>query len=91
MIGPYTRETKNDYFDIHHGLGTEVEYEIDMDGGIIISALILKRKVNYNGQGEYAPHVEELRIGEDWLSRSTLEDLATEIKDSLTQEGRVHA
>ena len=83
MIGPYTRSTNTDCFGIPKALDAEVEYEFDLDGEISIAALILKRKVNYNGQGEYAPHDEEFRISADWLSRSTLDDLATEIQDDL--------
>lgn len=83
MIGPYTRATQIDGFDIPKALNAEIEYEFDFDGEIRIYALILKRKVHYNRQGEYAPHDEELRIDADWLSRSTLDDLATEIRDDL--------
>lgn len=83
MIGPYTRSTDIDCFGIPKALDAEVEYEFDLDGEISIATLILKREVNYNGKGEYAPHAEEFRIGADWLSRSTLDDLVTEIRDDL--------
>ena len=83
MIGPYTRSTRTDCFGIPKALDAEIEYEFDLDGEIGIATLILKRKVNYNGQGEYAPHDEELRISADWLSHSTLDDLVTEIQDDL--------
>ena len=91
MNGPYTFSTNADAFGIPKALDTEVEYEFDVDGEILIAAVILKRKVNYKPNGDYAPHYKELRIDCDWLSNSTLQDLASEIETDLLAQAADNA
>ncbi len=74
------------HFGISPEIRSDIEYEIDFDGGIIIDAMVLKKKVDYNGKGEFAPHDEELRIEAHWFASSTIADLADEINDSFCRD-----
>lgn len=74
------------HFGISPDIRSDIEYEIDFDGGIVIGAMVLKKKVDYNCKGEFAPHDEELRIEAHWLASSTIADLADEINDSFCRD-----
>lgn len=78
-------DSNTDCLGIAKSLDVEVKYEIDMDGHAIIYDVVISRLI-HDGAFSKEGKREYLVIGSEWLSQSTISDLANEIEQNFFEK-----